>query len=110
MIAERLSIYLSQTEHHGHAADYVEIVSRARRAGMAGATVLQGTEGFGSSSTVHRQHAMAVSEERPVVVVVIDITARIDAFLSGVADVATQALIVRKRVEVLRGNIGSAAP
>jgi hypothetical protein len=45
--AERLSIYLLQTSHHGRSADYVEVVARARQTGMAGVTVLQGSEGFG---------------------------------------------------------------
>jgi PII-like signaling protein len=99
--AERLSIYLSQTSHHGRSADYVEIVARARQAGMAGAIVLQGTEGFGSSATLHHRHSMAVAEEVPIKVVIVERPERIDAFLEQISDLVVEAMIVRQPVEVL---------
>ncbi len=37
---------------------FIEIVHRAHDAGLAGATVLHGVEGFGASSRIHTTMAM----------------------------------------------------
>jgi uncharacterized protein len=105
--AQRVTIYLSQTQRHGHVAVYVEIVARARAAGMAGATVIQGAEGFGRAGTLHRRHAMSRSEEPPVVVTVIDTPERIDAFLSGITELTSKATLVRRDLDVLRPHTSS---
>ncbi len=108
MSVERLTIYLLQTQRHGRSADYVEIVSRARGAHLAGATVLQGVEGFGASATLHRRHATQVAEAVPVKVVIVESPDRIEAFLPKVGDLIAGALVVRQPVQVLwRDDIGS---
>jgi PII-like signaling protein len=43
----RLSIYLGNPDTHQHPAVSGEILHRAHRAGLAGATTLQGVEGYG---------------------------------------------------------------
>jgi len=99
--AERLMIYLEQTDHRGSTPAYVEIVERARKAEMAGATVLQGIEGFGVTSRIHRHHALSVVEDVPVVVIVIDTPTRIDSFLASLDDMHLECLVVRQPVEVV---------
>jgi uncharacterized protein len=99
--AERLTIYLTQTQHQRHVPVYVKIIERAREVGMAGATVLQGIEGFGGSSTLHRRRAIALSEDVPVVVTIVDTTDRIEAFLTEITTLAPQALVLRSAVEVV---------
>lgn len=111
---ERLMVYVGQSDHavradrHSKVAVYVEIVERARKAGMAGATVLQGTAGFGASSRVHRQQPVPMADAAPVVVVIVDFAERIETFLRTLDEMALDALVVRQRVEVLvhhvRGN------
>lgn len=105
--SQRVMIYLSQTEHHGRAADYVEIVARARKAGMAGATVVQGMEGFGYTSTVHRRRAVSLAGKLPVIVTMIDAPERIDAFLADIAELVSTATIVRQGVEVVLPRSGT---
>lgn len=99
--AERLTIYLEQTDHRGGTPTYVEIVDRARKAGLAGATVLQGAEWFGVTSRVHRHHALSVIDDIPVVVVVIDTPSKIGSFVASLDDLHLEGLVVRQRVEVL---------
>lgn len=99
--AQRVSIYLSQTQHHGHASDYVEIVNRARKLGMAGATVVQGIQGFGTSSSLHRRHARSVAAEVPVVVTLIDTQERVEAFLAEIRDVTVKGTVTRRDVQVI---------
>ena len=46
---ERLTIFVGETDQHEHRPLYTEIVERAHAAGLAGATVLRGIEGFGAA-------------------------------------------------------------
>ena len=50
-------------------------------AGLAGATVLRGIEGFGASNHVHTTRILRLSEDLPVVIVIVDTPERIDGFL-----------------------------
>lgn len=99
--ATSLMIYIEQTDHHGSLPAYVEIVERARKAGLAGATVLEGVEGFGASSTLHRQHVMSVVEDVPVIVVIVDADERISTFLSSLDDMDLQGVIICQPVQVV---------
>ena len=99
--AERLTIYLSQTEHTGPAPDHVAIVERARRSGLAGATVIKGVSGFGLSSRVHRRHAFGIGEEVPVAVTIIDSPHRIGAFLAEVEPLLGDGRVVRQPTEIV---------
>ena len=99
--AERLTIYLAQTDHHGRVPVYVEIVDRARRAGLAGATVLQGTSGFGSSARLHHAHALPVRQDVPVVVTIVDSSERIDGFLGEIRSLLGEVVVLRDEVEIV---------
>jgi PII-like signaling protein len=47
---QRLTIYLGESDRHGHTPLATEIVQRAHAAGLAGASVFRGVEGFGASN------------------------------------------------------------
>ena len=48
------------------------IVHRAHEAGLSGATVLRGVEGFGRSGDVHTTRILDISDHLPVAVVIVD--------------------------------------
>lgn len=105
---EMLTIFVGETDQHGHQPVYTEIVERAREAGLAGATVLRGVEGFGASAHLRRVHALSLSEDAPVAVVIVDNATRIGAFLPVVEELVTDGLVVRERLQVIvyRGRSG----
>jgi hypothetical protein len=96
-----LTIFVGETDQHGHQPLYTEIVARARRAGLAGATVLRGAEGFGAAAHLHKLHPLALSEDVPVVIVIVDEPARIEAFMPVVDELVTDGLVLREDVEVI---------
>ncbi|WP_109634853.1 DUF190 domain-containing protein [Lentzea atacamensis] len=68
--ALRLSIFVGESDGWRHRSLYTEIVHRAHKAGLAGATAIRGIEGFGASSvdskrcgspqqSAHHDHARA---------------------------------------------------
>lgn len=99
---ERLTIFIGESDQHDHKPLYVEIVERAHAAGLAGATVVRGFEGFGASSRIHTTRILRLSEDLPVVVIIVDATARIDAFLPVLDELITEGLVVREDIEVVK--------
>lgn len=98
----RLTIYVGESDQHRHRPLYHEIVQRARERGMAGATVVRGVEGFGASSRLHTARLLSLSEDLPLVVVLVDTDERIDAFLPELDDLIGEGLVVRERVDIVK--------
>jgi PII-like signaling protein len=98
---ERLSIFVGETDQYGHRPLYTEIVERAQQAGLAGATVLRGIEGFGASSHIHTTRILRLSEDLPVVIVIVDASDRIDAFLPVLDELIVEGLVVREDINIV---------
>ncbi len=99
--ALRLTIFLSQDDQFRHRPLYTEIVHRAHAAGLAGATVLRGYEGFGASSRIHTTRILSLSEDLPAVIVIIDRPERIQAFVPQVRELVIGGLVTLDEVEVV---------
>jgi PII-like signaling protein len=100
--ATRLTIYLGEGDHWHHKPLYHEIVRRARDAGLAGASVLRGVEGYGASSLIHTTRILSLSEDLPVVIVIIDEEAKLRAFLPQLDELIGEGLVTLDQVEVVR--------
>jgi len=81
---------------------YHEILDRARRAGLRGATAIRGMQGFGSSGKVRASGLAGLSGDEPVVIWVTDDAARVLAFLPEIDQLPGAALIVLRPVNTLR--------
>ncbi|MGW6695706.1 DUF190 domain-containing protein [Rhodococcus sp. NPDC054953] len=97
----RLSIILGLDDLWHHRPTYQEIVRRARDAGLAGASVWRGIEGYGASSRIHTTRLLDLADGLPVLVVVVDDEPRIRAFVAAVAELLTRATVTVDRVERL---------
>ena len=79
--AQRLTIIVGDSDHWHHRPLFTEIVHRAHAAGLAGATVLHGVEGFGATSRIHTSRILSLSEDLPAVIIIVDSHDRIRDFL-----------------------------
>ncbi|WP_328983160.1 DUF190 domain-containing protein [Streptomyces mirabilis] len=96
-----MTVYLGEWDQYHHKPAYTEIFHRARRAGLAGASVFRGFEGFGASSLVHTTRLLDLAEDLPLTIVVIDEEDRVRAFLPQVRDVAPEALVTLEPLQAV---------
>jgi PII-like signaling protein len=99
--AQRLTIFVGETDQWHHRPVYTEIVHRAHRAALAGASVLRGIEGYGASQHVHTTRILSLSEDLPVAVIIVDTAERIQAFLPELDELITEGLVIIDDVEVI---------
>ncbi|MER7751468.1 DUF190 domain-containing protein [Kitasatospora sp. NPDC097643] len=104
--ALRLTVLVGESDQWHHRPLYSEIVHRARAAGLAGASVFRGIEGFGASSLVHTARLLSLSEDLPVAVVIVDEEERVRAFLPQLDGLVTEGLVTLDRCEVVRSASG----
>ncbi|MFI7116386.1 DUF190 domain-containing protein [Amycolatopsis sp. NPDC049868] len=100
--ALRLSVHVGEDDVWHHKPLYHEIVRRAHDAGLAGASVFRGIEGYGASSLIHTTRLLSLSEDLPVVIVIVDEEARIRAFLPQLDELIGEGLVTLDEVEVIR--------
>ncbi|MFI5758607.1 DUF190 domain-containing protein [Streptomyces sp. NPDC051569] len=100
--ALRVTIFVGESDLWHHRPVYTEIVHRAHKAGLAGASAFRGIEGFGSSSLVHTQRLLSLSEDLPVAVVIVDTEEKIRAFLPRLDELVTEGLVILDDCEVVR--------
>src|SRR5206468_132005 len=99
--AELLRIFIGESDRHGNRPLYEVIVEEARRRGMAGATVLRGTLGFGANSRIHTAKILRLSEDLPMVVEIVDSPERIASFLPDLDRMIEEGLVTLERVRVI---------
>jgi PII-like signaling protein len=106
--ATRLTIFIGESDTWHHRPLYHEVVERARRDGIAGASVFRGIEGFGASSHIHTTRLLSLSEDLPLAIVMVDEEAKIRAFLPHLEELVSEGLVIIDDVEVVR-YVGRAA-
>lgn len=99
--AERLRIYIGESDKFEGRPLYEVIVEQARRSGLAGATTLRGTLGFGANSRIHSAKILRLSEDLPMVVEIVDEAAKIAAFLPELDSMIGEGLVTREKVNVI---------
>lgn len=99
--ALRLTVFVDDTDTWHHRPMYTEIVHRVHAAGLAGASVFRGMEGFGATQVVHTTRLLSMAGDLPVAVVVVDTEEKVRAFLPQLDDLLIEGLAVLDEVEVV---------
>lgn len=100
--ALRLTIFVDADDTWHHKPLFHEIVHRAHQAGLAGATVLRGVEGFGASSLIHTNRILSLAEDLPAVILIVDSEERVRNFLPQLDELVDEGMIILDDVEVIR--------
>jgi PII-like signaling protein len=99
---QRVTIFIGESDRHGHKPLATEIAHRAHAAGLAGVTVLRGVEGYGASNHLHTNRMLSLSDDLPIVIIIVDAEARITPFLSDIHDLITEGLVILDDVRVVK--------
>jgi len=104
--AKLLRIFVGESDLIHHMPVYEKIVLEARKAGLAGATVVKGVMGFGASSRIHTAKLLRLSEDLPLVVEIVDTEKKIEEFipvLNRIFDEANSGgLITMEKVNIIK--------
>jgi len=95
-----LRIFLGESDKHEGKPLYEWLVIKAREAGLAGATVLRGIEGFGAHSRLHTAKILRLSEDLPIIVEIVDAREKIESFMPVVDQAVAEGLATLERVTV----------
>ena len=85
---------------------YESVVERARKAGLAGATVLRGAVGFGESGNVQRASILDLSGNLPLTIELVDDEEKLRAFYRSIHGLKDIGLVTLQPVEVLHYDGG----
>lgn len=108
--AELLRVFIGESDKHHGRPLYEVLVEEARRRGLAGATVLRATLGFGANSRIHTAKILRLSEDLPMVVEIVDTPEKIAAFLPDLDGMIGEGLVTLERVRVIAYRHGAASP
>jgi PII-like signaling protein len=99
---KRLTIFVGESDRHGHTPLATEIVQRAHRAGLAGASVFRGVEGYGASNHIHTTRILSLSDDLPIAVIIVDTEEAIQSFLPDLDELIGEGLVILDDVEVIK--------
>src|ERR1700746_724796 len=100
--AKLLRVYVGEADQWQGQSLSNAIVDRARKEGLAGATVTRGIEGFGANSRIHTTSILRLSEDLPVKIEIIDVAERIEKFLPLLDEMVTEGLITVQDCEIVK--------
>lgn len=86
---------------------YEAVVLRARKKGIAGATVLRGIMGYGASSRIHTTKILRLSEDMPMIIELVDSEEKINNFLPELEDLVQGGLITLERIRIQTYSTGT---
>jgi uncharacterized protein len=99
--AKKLTVYFGEQDLYEDRPLYEALVERARTFGSHGATVFRGVEGFGATSRIHTKHSLRMSQDLPMVLVVIDNAMRVTALAEVFSAMVTDGLITVEECDVV---------
>lgn len=106
-----LRIFIGESDRFEHQPLHEAIVKKARELGISGATVLQGSMGFGANSVIHNDRVLAMSSDLPIVIEMVDARGKIETLLPLLDNMVQDGMITMEEVRIVmyRHNPADAA-
>ncbi len=97
-----LRVFIGESDKFAGKPLYEAIVQKVRELGLAGATVLRGSEGFGANSVVHKSRLLEMSTDLPIVIEIVDSREKIDLLLPHLESMVREGMITMEYVVILK--------
>ena len=109
--AKLLRIFVGESDLINHVPVYEKIVLEARKAGLAGVTVMKGIMGFGASSRIHTTKLLRLSEDLPLVIEIVDEEKKIEEFIPVLNEIFEEAnsggMITMEKVSIIKYTVAN---
>lgn len=96
-----LRVFMGESDRFDGKPLHEAIVQKVRELGLAGATVLRGSEGFGAHSVVHKSGLLEMSTDLPIVIEIVDSEEKIRLLLPHLEKMVQEGMITMEHVTVL---------
>jgi PII-like signaling protein len=100
--AKLMRIFIGENDKWNGKPLHTALLESMRANELAGATVYQGILGYGANRRIHKDSALHLSHDRPMVLSVVDTEERLRAFLPLLDDMVQQGLVVFSDVDVIK--------
>jgi len=100
--AKMMRIFIGENDRWHDKPLYKALVEAMRANDVAGVTVYQGILGYGANRRIHKERALHLSHDRPVMLSVVDDEAKLRAFFPVLDEMVQQGLVVFSDVDVIK--------
>ena len=97
----KLTVYIGDSDKHGHKPLHLAIVELLHAEGISGATVLHGIEGYGSHKQIHTARILDLSGDLPEVIVAVDRPEKIESVLPKLDEKMGEGLVMTEEARVV---------
>jgi len=99
--AKLMRIYIGENDKWNGKPLYEGIVSGLRAHDIAGVTVYRGILGYGANRRIHKDAALSLSHDRPILLSIVDTEEKLRGFMPVLDQMVQQGLVVLSDVDVI---------
>ena len=99
--AKLMRIYVGENDKWNGKPLYEAIVSGLRAHDIAGVTVYRGILGYGANRRIHKDAALSLSHDRPILLSIVDTEEKLRGFMPVLDQMVQQGLVVLSDVDVI---------
>jgi len=100
--AKLMRIFVGENDKWNDKPLHKALIECMRSNDIAGVTVYQGILGYGANRRIHKDSALHLSHDRPIMLSVVDSEDRLRSFLAILDDMVQQGLVVFSDVDVIK--------
>jgi len=100
--AKLMRIYVGENDKWNGKPLYEAIVGGLRAHDIAGVTVYRGILGYGANRRIHKDAALGLSHDRPILLSIVDTEEKLKAFMPVLDKMVLQGLVVLSDVDVIK--------
>ncbi len=100
--AKIMRIYIGENDKWNGKPLHEAIVNGLRAHDIAGVTVYRGILGYGANRRIHKDAALSLSHDRPILLSIIDAEEKLRAFMPILDQMVQQGLVVLSDVDVIK--------
>lgn len=100
--AKLMRIYVGENDKWNGKPLYEAIVHGLRAHDIAGVTVYRGILGYGANRRIHKDAALSLSHDRPILLSIVDAEEKLKAFMPILDQMVQQGLVVISDVDIIQ--------